>query len=466
MLGKAINYCAFALAIAAVPGAAIAHLPGEVVTYSVTLESTNKTPHGEYALKRLLEVQAFVLTDAEPVDAALIIKARDDDESAVPMYPLGFVQIARDGSGSPVLGRYRRSHEANQIPRAIWSSPTPDLSRVPNESVGEMVVQGLNMNEPLSIKTVLQADEHDSNKIICTRTLASSPVTRTAGQYKSELNRLEIVTTYNRATSQAVSGSISYDMSSTFRDGSETKTYATFAEVSRSVLDADQFAQLADELEELLKIENALAGNDSLMAGSMRQASQPNVVLAERLMDSFRRRFPEAITAAAIETYQSILAGEKARSTKKPQAGLTPPSPLQGKPAPDFTLKMLDGKDVSLADFKGKLVLLHFWGSTCGTCRVEAPHINRLYKKYKDKGFVVLAINAYNENEQAVSKFVKAHDIAYPIAMMGRDVSRKYSARALPSSFWIDRDGKIFDYHVGFAPGTAEQFETKLKGRL
>ena len=97
---------------------------------------------------------------------------------------------------------------------------------------------------------------------------------------------------------------------------------------------------------------------------------------------------------------------------------------------------------------------------------MEAPHINRLYKKYKDKGFVILAVNAYNETEQAVSKFVKAHDIAYPIAMMGREVSRTYSARALPSDFWIDRDGKVFDYHVGFAPSTAEQFEAKLKDSL
>ena len=123
-------------------------------------------------------------------------------------------------------------------------------------------------------------------------------------------------------------------------------------------------------------------------------------------------------------------------------------SALIGKLAPEFTLKTLDGKEVSLKDFKGKVVLLNFWATWCPPCKEELPLFEEVYQKYKDKGFVILAINTDPENLQ---DFLKKSNIkiTFPI-LIGEDrLLELYPVRGLPTSFLIDREGKIVKVRLG-----------------
>lgn len=141
-------------------------------------------------------------------------------------------------------------------------------------------------------------------------------------------------------------------------------------------------------------------------------------------------------------------------SPKPTSTGLTikserPKPPRPGEKAPDFTLNDLDGKAVSLSDFRGKVVLISFWASWCGPCRVEIPHMIKVYDELHDQGFEILAVNL-RENESTVAKFAKAAKMDFPI-LLDRDgtVSAAYYARGIPTSVFVDRKGIIGYAHTG-----------------
>ena len=121
---------------------------------------------------------------------------------------------------------------------------------------------------------------------------------------------------------------------------------------------------------------------------------------------------------------------------------------LTGQPAPNFTLKTVDGKEVSLKDFKGKVVLINFWATWCPPCREELPLFEKIYEKYKDKGFVILAINTDPEN---LKDFLKDFGvkITFPILIGDDRILDLYPVRGLPTSFLIDREGKIVKVRLG-----------------
>jgi peroxiredoxin len=120
------------------------------------------------------------------------------------------------------------------------------------------------------------------------------------------------------------------------------------------------------------------------------------------------------------------------------------------KPAPDFTLKDADGKAVRLSDFKGKVVLLDFWETTCGPCRVEIPWFIDLQRQDKDKGLVVLGVAMDEEGWEAVKPFVAELKINYRIVIGDEATAQKYGGvDALPTTLLIDREGRIASTHVG-----------------
>ncbi|EDP75663.1 TlpA disulfide reductase family protein [Hydrogenivirga sp. 128-5-R1-1] len=119
-----------------------------------------------------------------------------------------------------------------------------------------------------------------------------------------------------------------------------------------------------------------------------------------------------------------------------------------GKKAPDFTLKTLDGKEVSLKDYRGKVVLLNFWATWCPPCREEMPLFVRMYEKYKDKGFEILAVST-DSSLEPVKKFVKEYRINFPVLYDDKNVVSLYGIQGLPTSFLIDRDGVILKVRLG-----------------
>jgi thiol-disulfide isomerase/thioredoxin len=130
--------------------------------------------------------------------------------------------------------------------------------------------------------------------------------------------------------------------------------------------------------------------------------------------------------------------------------------------APDFTLKTLDGQEITLSHLKGKAILLDFWATWCGPCRESIPHLVQLYKTYQERGFEVIGLNMDKGNINAVRQFVKSMDIPYSIAVAPDDLVRKYGVTSLPTTILIDRAGKIQGKLVGFNNTIAKQMVAKM----
>jgi len=139
-------------------------------------------------------------------------------------------------------------------------------------------------------------------------------------------------------------------------------------------------------------------------------------------------------------------------------------SPLAGKTAPSFTLKDLNGKQVRLSDFKGKVVLLDFWATWCGPCRQAIPHLEALHKKYKDQGLVVIGINHERDHDK-VKEFAK-ENISYIVLLDADREFAEYGIRGIPAAFYIDREGKIRYCEIGFGPGREKEVEQKVSELL
>lgn len=119
--------------------------------------------------------------------------------------------------------------------------------------------------------------------------------------------------------------------------------------------------------------------------------------------------------------------------------------------APDFTLPTVDGQPVSLSDFKGKVVVLNVWATWCPLCVREIPRLVRVSETYKDQGLVVLGVNTtYQDDVAKVEQFARDQGISYPVLLdTAGDVGQKYPARLMPTTYLIDRNGKIVHTKVG-----------------
>ena len=118
--------------------------------------------------------------------------------------------------------------------------------------------------------------------------------------------------------------------------------------------------------------------------------------------------------------------------------------------APDFALKDADGKVVHLSDYKGKVVILDFWATWCGPCRIEIPWFTALERADKDKGLEVLGVSMDDEGWEVVKPFLAQLGVNYRVVIGDDATAQKYGGvDALPTTFLIDRDGKIAAVHVG-----------------
>jgi cytochrome c biogenesis protein CcmG/thiol:disulfide interchange protein DsbE len=127
---------------------------------------------------------------------------------------------------------------------------------------------------------------------------------------------------------------------------------------------------------------------------------------------------------------------------------------LQGKPAQDFTLQSLDGKQVRLSDFRGKAVLLNFWATWCEPCKIEMPWFVELQKQYGSQGLQIVGVAMDDADPQDIAKFAREMSIDYPILVGGESARDKVAleyggVQFLPETFFIARDGKVLDKIFG-----------------
>ena len=125
------------------------------------------------------------------------------------------------------------------------------------------------------------------------------------------------------------------------------------------------------------------------------------------------------------------------------------PAPAIGHPAPLFSLPMLAGDDLALADLYGQPIVLNFWASWCGPCRAEMPELQRLHDRLGEAGVVVLGVNQ-GESPETAAAFLQALSLNFPVALDQRTgVSQQYLVNSLPTTFFIDRAGVIRSTFIG-----------------
>jgi cytochrome c biogenesis protein CcmG, thiol:disulfide interchange protein DsbE len=142
--------------------------------------------------------------------------------------------------------------------------------------------------------------------------------------------------------------------------------------------------------------------------------------------------------------------------TGNTQAGGPALSEVTPYDAPGFTLKTLDGGEIDLQQYKGKVVLLNFWGTWCEPCKEETPALQNAYEQLQDEGLVVIGVDLF-DSERAnqrgladVQRFAALYGVTYPIALDETgSVGRSYAIAPIPTSYFIDQDGKVRYIRVG-----------------
>ena len=126
------------------------------------------------------------------------------------------------------------------------------------------------------------------------------------------------------------------------------------------------------------------------------------------------------------------------------------PLNLTSFPAPDFTLPTLSGAPIRFSDLRGKVVLLNFWVTWCGSCRAEMPTIDALYRRYKNRGLEVLAVNLDAATTSKVQAFVGELGVTFRVGLdPSSSIARTYRVAGLPTTYLIDRAGNVAVQEVG-----------------
>ena len=142
---------------------------------------------------------------------------------------------------------------------------------------------------------------------------------------------------------------------------------------------------------------------------------------------------------------------------------------LAGPPANDFTLRDIDGKQVSLSDYKGQVVLISFWATWCAPCKVEMAHLSEMYDELNPEGFVVLSISSDDAKTAAqVKPYIKRKRYKFPVVL---DKDSKVTTgftptKTLPYGVLVDKQGNISQTYSGYQPGDEKKVEADVKALL
>ena len=150
-------------------------------------------------------------------------------------------------------------------------------------------------------------------------------------------------------------------------------------------------------------------------------------------------------------------------------------SPLNGKPAPEFVLEDLSGKKVALSSFKGKAVLVNFWATWCGPCKIETPWLIELRNQYAAQGFEILGISADDidrndparlaDEKKEIARSAQQMHIPYPVLIDGGSLSKPYGGLdSLPTSFFVDRNGIVVASQLGLT--SKDEIEKNIQKSL
>ena len=122
----------------------------------------------------------------------------------------------------------------------------------------------------------------------------------------------------------------------------------------------------------------------------------------------------------------------------------------KGEIAPDFTLKNLEGREISLSDYRGKFILINFWATWCVPCKVEMPSLEKLYQRFKSNDFELLPISNDMFGVKVVQPYVETQKFSFPVLVDPLlQVSNRYGVVTLPTTFLIDPKGQVIGVREG-----------------
>ena len=129
-----------------------------------------------------------------------------------------------------------------------------------------------------------------------------------------------------------------------------------------------------------------------------------------------------------------------------------------------FNLKSIDGEQINLSDYKGRVVIIDFFATWCPPCKREVPHLVSMYNENKDRGLIILGISL--EDETTLKNFKDEFHVAYQILLGTQEVFEKYGVQPIPHTLFIDKKGKTRKVQVGFAPELTPEFESLVQTLL
>ncbi len=123
--------------------------------------------------------------------------------------------------------------------------------------------------------------------------------------------------------------------------------------------------------------------------------------------------------------------------------------PVEKGLAPQFTLPLFSGEKFSLADQRGKVVVVNFWASWCIPCRQEAPILENTWLKYKDRGVVFVGVDYVDTDKEAMA-FIKEFNVTYPNGPdIGTETARAFHIQGVPETYFVGKDGQLYGNHIG-----------------
>ena len=196
------------------------------------------------------------------------------------------------------------------------------------------------------------------------------------------------------------------------------------------------------------------------------QNAEPKDLQTARAGTACSRKRPARLHGDGTKSWK----GEKMRSATRAfvvlaVAAISAAALAKSSRAPDFRLPGVNGRPVSLSQYRGKVVLLDFWATWCGPCRSEIPSFVALQKKYRKQGLVVIGLSIDQGGSRVVADFARRNKVNYPVAIADDAVRQAYGGiSAIPTTFLINRRGEIAKRYVGAMPRQA--FEGDIKPLL
>jgi thiol-disulfide isomerase/thioredoxin len=138
----------------------------------------------------------------------------------------------------------------------------------------------------------------------------------------------------------------------------------------------------------------------------------------------------------------------------------------KGDAAPPLKVVSMTGQKITLANYKGHVLILDYFATWCAPCRSSIPHLNGLYRRYNKQGLEVLGMSADEDGDKDVREFIGEQKIIYPVALAGDEMITEYGIRSLPTVYIINKKGAVAEKYLGFNDDMAASMETLIRKLL